>query len=162
MSQSAIAMDTAPARNRNLRRIGGAVALVIIAAVGFFAYMMIRMNTLPPNLDFSTTRTSEQALFHGSWVSQLEPIAINQIHTWMVHIETPDGRPLEEGQVTVDGGMPQHGHGLPTQPKVTQYLGQGNYRVEGMKFNMPGWWVVNFHITANGHNDTLQFNLMLK
>jgi hypothetical protein len=77
-------------------------------------------------------------------------------------LETPDGKPLENAQVTVDGGMPQHGHGLPTQPMVTQYLGQGNYRVEGMKFQMSGWWVVNFHISANGKSDSLQFNLMLE
>ena len=45
---------------------------------------------------------------------------------------------------------------------ITQNLGQGNYRVEGMEFQMTGWWVVNFHITANGQSDILQFNLILK
>jgi hypothetical protein len=117
---------------------------------------------LPADLDTSITRTSEQSKFRGSWASQLEPIYINQIHTWTIHVESPDGRLIENGQITVDGGMPQHGHGLPTQPKVTQYLGQGNYRVEGMKFNMTGWWVVKFHITADGKSDTLQFDLILQ
>ena len=149
-------------QSRTFRRVIGLVGLLIIAALGYFAYMMIRMNYMPANLDMSTTRTSAQALFRGSWVSQLEPININQIHTWTLHVETADGQPLENAQITVDGGMPQHGHGLPTEPQVTQYLGHGDYRVEGMKFQMTGWWVVNFHITANGKSDTLQFNLVLK
>jgi hypothetical protein len=57
--------------------------------------------------------------------------------------------------------MPQHGHGLPTQPLVTAYLGDGTYLVEGMKFQMGGWWVVDFTIEANGQSDTVRFNLSL-
>lgn len=162
MSQPAIVLNTIPTRNRTFRWVIGAIILVIVAALGYVGYTMIRMNTLPANLDTSTTWTSEKAMFRGSWVSQLEPISINEIHTWTIHVETPDGRPLQDGQITVDGGMPQHGHGLPTQPKVTKYLGGGNYRVEGMKFNMTGWWVVNLHIASNGQSDTLQFNLIVK
>ena len=162
MSQVASVPQAAQPRNRNLRRVFVLVGLVVVVAIAYVAYTMIRMNTLPAGLDYSTTRTSEQGLFRGTWVSQLDPIDINQIHTWTIHLETPDGQPLENAQITVDGGMPQHGHGLPTQPKVTQYLGKGDYRVEGMKFQMTGWWVVNFHITANGKSDTLQFNLNLK
>jgi hypothetical protein len=162
MSQVAAIPQSAQSRNRNFRPIFVVVSLVVVAALAYGAYAMIRMNTLPPNLDYSTTRTSEQGLFRGTWVSQLEPIEINQIHTWTVHVETPDGQPLDDARITVDGGMPQHGHGLPTQPQVTKYLGNGDYRVEGMKFQMTGWWVVNFHITTNGESDTLQFNLLLK
>jgi hypothetical protein len=149
-------------QSRTFRWLIAVVGLVIIAAIAYGVFMLIRMNTLPADLDMSTTRASEQAVFRGSWISQLEPINNNQIHTWTIHVETPDGQPIENSQISVDGGMPQHGHGLPTQPQVTEYLGQGNYRVEGMKFNMPGWWVVKFQVTANGRSDLLQFNLMLK
>jgi len=58
--------------------------------------------------------------------------------------------------------MPQHGHGLPSQPQVTKNLGQGNYLVEGFMFGGAGWWVVNFHITANGQNDKVTFNLVVQ
>ncbi len=162
MSQVVGISQAAQTRKRNLRPAYIVVGLVVVAVLAYMASMMIRMNTLPPNLDYSTTRTSEQSLFRGTWTSKLEPLAINQIHTWTIHLELPDGQPLDNAQITVDGGMPQHGHGLPTQPKVTKYLGNGDYQVEGMKFQMTGWWVVNFHITANGKNDTLQFNLLLK
>lgn len=162
MSQLASIPQTVQSRRRIVLGVIGLIGLLIIAAGAYFAYMAISMSSAPAGLDTSTTQTSAQGLFRGSWVSQLEPISINQTHNWTLHLETAAGQPLENAQITVDGGMPQHGHGLPTQPKVTQYLGQGNYRVEGMMFQMTGWWVVNFHITANGKSDTLQFNLTLQ
>lgn len=77
-------------------------------------------------------------------------------------METPDGKPVENASITLNGGMPQHGHGLPTEPVVSQYLGNGDYLVEGMKFQMTGWWVVNFYVNAGGKSDQVTFNLMLK
>jgi hypothetical protein len=38
----------------------------------------------------------------------------------------------------------------------------GDYLVEGMKFQMPGWWYVSFDIAANGKQDTLRFDFVLK
>jgi hypothetical protein len=61
----------------------------------------------------------------------------------------------------VDGGMPQHGHGLPTKPLVTRQLGNGDHLVEGMKFNMGGWWVVKFRVNAAQGPDSVVFNLKL-
>ena len=55
---------------------------------------------------------------------------------------------MTDAAITVDGDMPQHGHGLPTRPQVTKHLGNGDYLVEGMKFQMGGWWVVDFTIDA--------------
>jgi hypothetical protein len=141
-----------------IRLVGIAVLFVIM----FVAYLLWRMNYVPADLDTSVTRRSEQAMYRGGYTARLDPIAINQMHTWVFHLASAAGQPLEEAHITVDGEMPQHGHGLPTSPQVTQALGNGDYLVEGMKFNMPGWWVVNFHITANGQRDTVTFNLILK
>lgn len=140
-------------------RIAGIAVLLVIVLI---AYVVWRMNYVPADLDTSVTRLSEQELYRGGYVARLDPIAINQMHTWLFHLESAAGEPLEAAQITVDGGMPQHGHGLPTSPQVTQALGNGDYLVEGMKFNMPGWWVVNFHITVNGQRDTVTFNLILE
>src|SRR3712207_3340885 len=135
--------------------------LFLIVAFGIAA-MMWRMSYVPSDLDLSTTRRSDNGLFRGTYVSRADPIKINQIHSWMLHVETPDGVPVEDAEIRVDGDMPQHGHGLPTQPLVTQNLGNGDYLVEGMKFQMMGWWVVDFYITADGHSDMVRFNLLLK
>jgi hypothetical protein len=116
----------------------------------------------PSKLDLSTTRFSANKVFRVSFTSRLHPIAIDRMHSWELKVETPDGRPVTGAQITIDGGMPQHGHGLPTEPAVTQELGGGRYLVGGMKFSMPGWWVVNFHIKAEDKEDTVTFNLLLK
>ena len=52
-------------------------------------------------------------------------------------------------------------HGLPTSPKATASLGQGRYRIEGVKFNMTGLWELKLAITAPAGEDKVTFNLML-
>jgi len=105
--------------------------------------------------------TSEQGLFVVQATSQLDPLAINQLHAWILHVETPDGQPVEGATITVDGGMPAHNHGLPTEPQVTEELGNGDYRLEGMKFSMPGLWEIRVTITAGGKTDTAVLTLTL-
>lgn len=139
-------------------------AVLAILAIGPQAIMgrVMGVGETPDDLDLSESRLSDQGLFQVAYTSSVDPVPVNQMHTWTLHIETAAGEPVEQAEITVDGGMPQHGHGLPTQPQVTQYLGDGDYLVEGMKFNMPGWWEVKFHISANGQSDSLTFNLTLQ
>jgi hypothetical protein len=119
------------------------------------------MSYVPDELDTSTTMLSANGLFRATYQPGLDPIVINQIHEWIVHIEDADGNPIENAHVHVDGGMPQHGHGLPTAPQVTEYLGNGDYRVEGMKFNMGGWWVMTVDVEVDGQTDRATFNMVL-
>jgi hypothetical protein len=119
-------------------------------------------NTSPSGLDTSTERLTDRGVYLVSFTSDLDPITINQMHTWTLHVETGDGQIVEDAAILVSGGMPQHGHGLPTSPQVTQYLGNGDYLVEGLKFQMGGWWEVKFNISANGQSDDVTFNLILE
>src|SRR4051812_16470783 len=137
----------------------GALLLVVLAGLGF---MFWRMNYIPADLDLATTRLSSQGVYRVTYAPRRAPIAINQLHSWTIHIATADGRPVTDAAITVDGDMSQHGHGLPTQPLVTKHLGNGDYLVEGMKFQMGGWWVVDFTIDAAGQHDTVRFNMILK
>ena len=100
----------------------------------------------------------------GRYVATLEParpLRPRQMQTVRVTVRDAEGRAIDEAKISVDGGMPQHGHGLPTKPRVTRELGNGDYLVEGMKFNMGGWWVVKFHVTSAVGADSLVFNLNL-
>lgn len=88
-------------------------------------------------------------------------IPFKKIHSWIVHIETKDGQPVETAKVFVFGGMPVHQHGFPTKPRVKKHLGNGDYLVEGIKFNMPGEWEMRFNI-KHGHKrsrSVFRFNL---
>ena len=91
-----------------------------------------------------------------------EPVTVGPIHTWTVEVATADGPAGRDGaSISIDGGMPQHGHGLPTEPQVTEELGGGRYKVEGMKFNMPGWWTIKLEVAGPAGTDSATFNLTL-
>jgi hypothetical protein len=117
--------------------------------------------TPPANLDYSRTRTSEAGQYRATIHPQGDTIPQGRLHRWTLHLETAAGAPVDSAKVSVDGGMPQHGHGLPTKPRVTRELGNGDHLVEGMKFNMGGWWVVKFRVAAAQGRDSLVFNLKL-
>ena len=115
----------------------------------------------PRDLDYSRTRASEAGLYRATIRPQGDSIPRGRLHSWTLHLETASGAPVEGATVKVDGGMPQHGHGLPTRPRVTRALGGGDLLVEGMKFNMGGWWVVTFGVRAAAGADSVVFNLSL-
>jgi hypothetical protein len=149
--------------NRRKLVIGLAIAGgVLLLFAGLLAAMINRMNDVPANLDLSASRLSDNGLYRVSYTSSADPLPVNRLHTWTLTVTTTDGRPVENATIIVDGDMPQHGHGMPTRAEVTTNLGDGNYLVEGMKFQMGGWWVIEFDITADGQTDHVAFNLLLQ
>lgn len=115
----------------------------------------------PRELDYSRSRTSEAGLYRATIHPQGDSIPKGKLQRWTLHLETASGTPVDSANVSVDGGMPQHGHGLPTKPRVTRALGNGDHLVEGMKFNMGGWWVVKFRVSSPAGADSVVFNLSL-
>jgi len=115
----------------------------------------------PTDLDLSLQHASAQ----GRFVVALQPPAsgpaINQMHAWQVKLATPQGEPVSQATITFDGGMPQHGHGFPTRPRITRELQPGVYALEGMKFSMTGWWDMRLAIQAGGLADTAVFNVIV-
>jgi hypothetical protein len=142
--------------------IVGLIALMPTIGPRFLHPLMMGDEPVPGGLDTSATRLSDGGLYQVSWRSDTDRVPLNQIHTWTLHVETADGLPVENATILVDGGMPQHGHGLPTRPEVTEYLGNGDYRVEGLRFQMTGFWEVKFNISSAGQSDSITFNLTLE
>jgi hypothetical protein len=98
------------------------------------------------------------------YTATLEPsesLVPRKLQTVRVRVVDAAGRPVEAAAITIDGGMPQHGHGLPTRPRVTRGLGDGVYEIEGVRFNMGGWWEFTVAITAPAGSDRVTFNLAL-
>jgi hypothetical protein len=58
--------------------------------------------------------------------------------------------------------MPAHSHGMPTNPQVTANLGGGNYKIEGLQFQMGGDWEVVFTITSGAVSDVVSFRFNLR
>ncbi len=140
----------------------GVIALMPTLGPRYLHPMMMGNESAPANLDTATLRLSDSGLYLVSWRSDADSVPLNQIHSWTLHVETAAGQPVENATILVDGGMPQHGHGLPTSPEVTEYLGNGDYRVEGLRFQMTGFWEVKFNISADGQSDLITFNLVLE
>jgi len=112
--------------------------------------------------DYAKTMVSKAGAFKASYTSEADAVPVNKIISWKLKVETADGKPVKDAEIAVEGAMPEHGHGFPTQPKVTKNYGDGTYLVEGIKFSMTGWWTVTFSIKAGGKTDNVTFNLQLK
>jgi hypothetical protein len=149
----------APARSGS-SAVTRSSALVAFAALAVVAVLGSGCST-PADLDVSLDKASATGLYRVGLVPPAQAPAINQIHSWKVKLATADGAPVPGAKFAVDGGMPQHGHGLPTKPRVTKALGNGVYVIEGVRFNMGGWWEFKVAVAGKAGNDTVTFNLAL-
>jgi hypothetical protein len=125
------------------------------------AVLLAACGTAPADRDLSLQHPSSQ----GKFMVRMEPPAsgpaVNQMHAWQVRLSTPAGAPVSQATIGFDGGMPQHGHGFPTKPRVTRELAPGVYALEGMKFSMTGWWDMRLAIRAGDVADDAVFNVIV-
>lgn len=105
--------------------------------------------------NLSNLQLSKQGLYRVSFRSNTIPIPLNKIHSWIIHVEASNGKFVEDAKIAVYGGMPKHKHGLPTAPRVTQNIGNGDYIIEGIKFSMSGQWEIWLNIRASGKIDKI-------
>ncbi len=92
--------------------------------------------------------------------SEIVPIVINQIHTWVIYLETADGQAIHGADITIEGGMPEHDHGLPTSPQISA-RDNNEYLVEGIRFHMRGYWELEIKISTGTDVDTVLIPLDL-
>lgn len=149
-----------PRASHSWRRVTARSAFAI-AAMSALAMGCGHFHGQVPSPDIQTVKASAHQLYRASVRPETTPIPVRRLQHWTLHLDTIDGQPVDTATITMDGGMPQHGHGLPTSPRVTRALGNGDHLVEGVKFNMGGWWVVRFAITGSAGTDTVTFNLGL-
>lgn len=122
---------------------------------------ILRTQDAPEHLDLSSVKVSRQRELVGHievfpddrWGRD---IPLNQIHRWILAVADLSGQPVDE-TFHVVGHMPGHVHGLPTQPRISEQIAPGIYIVEGIKFQMRGWWVMQFETKK----DSIRFNVVL-
>ncbi len=142
-----------------LRIVAALVVLLLLGFGGFVAFRMLQ--PLPDGLDLARSKQSAAGLFIVAVEPEDGKMQRGPLHAWIASVSNPDGTPVADATIAIDGGMPQHGHGLPTEPRATGSTAPGKYRIEGVKFNMGGWWVLKLKIEAGGKTDTAEFNLVL-
>ena len=141
-----------------------AMAVVFLVATGCTHVMMmthLKRVARPAETEFGLGPRASSAGRFTAKLEPVEPLRTRQLQTIRVAIQDNDGRAIENAAIRIDGGMPQHGHGLPTRPRVTKHLGGGVYEIEGVRFNMGGWWEFKLAINSVAGEDTVTFNLSL-
>jgi hypothetical protein len=155
-------------RNANRRwQRRAAWTLVAVAALGLSGcgHIMMMMHGTgaqrPPESEFGLGPRSSITELYTATLQPAAPLRPRQLQTVRVAVTDAQGRPVDGAAITVDGGMPQHNHGLPTRPRVTRNLEGGVYEIEGVRFNMGGWWEFKLAISTPEGVDSVTFNLDL-
>jgi hypothetical protein len=142
-----------------------ALALLVVllgVATGAHAMMFGRRNVKKPaESEFGHGPRTSAA---GLYTATLEPesaLKKRKLLTVRVAVRDAQGEPVAGASIGIDGGMPQHGHGLPTRPRVAPQPEPGVYLIEGLRFNMGGWWELHLAIDGPRGSDRVTFNLAL-
>ncbi len=88
----------------------------------------------------------------------------------------PDGTPVENAKVTIDARMPEHAHGMQTDPKPDPGAcapvaspdaaplcshPNGEYLSRGFKFHMSGLWSIGVQVDGPRGSDSTSFEFHL-
>jgi hypothetical protein len=140
------------------KRVGLGLAMgAAVLAVGLGLWG--RFVTATP--DLSLSKTSDAGLYQVDFSPKSLPFHREIFHPWIVTLRSRSGEPVENARLTFGGGMPGHGHGLPTQPRQTGSGAGGIYEIDGFKFSMAGHWVIDIEIEAPAGADHVVFELQL-
>ena len=94
-------------------------------------------------------------------VVQADVPPMNEPYSIQLRVKSNDDSPLGDVAVTVDAGMPEHGHGMNVEPAVTS-VGGNTFRIDNMMFHMSGRWEVYFDITRDGLTSRAQDEITLE
>ena len=128
------------------------------------AFLLVLIIAISPSVAVAQTESFTTQSKRGLQIQaqpQLQPLAINQMHSWTLSLKTADGKAAEGLTITVQGGMPEHDHGLPTQPAIVAETAPGEYSLQGVRFHMPGLWQLNIEISAKDWVDSAVIELSL-
>lgn len=150
--------EIAPTAPRKSTIALGVLAFVVVAIVGLW---FVAPRPEAPALDLSRSKASDRGLYSVAIEPEGGQVRQNELQAWVVTLTDAADAPVEGATITLDGGMPEHNHGLPTSPAVTAETGAGKYRIEGVKFHMSGWWQLKLAISAAAGPDAATFNLQL-
>lgn len=135
--------------------------IVLGAVVGLSACGREEIAEPPAAAPSTWSGSTDDGLYRLALAPRDGPALIGEFQDWVVEVRDAGGVAQHPVRVFIDGGMPEHGHGLPTRPQVGEHLGDGRYLVEGMRFNMAGTWVMQISVEGPAGRDSARLELAL-
>ncbi|MBT8144960.1 MAG: FixH family protein [Gammaproteobacteria bacterium] len=109
-----------------------------------------------PNVNELPVKQSMQGVYTLAARPSLQPVRLNAMHYWVLQLTDADNAAVSNARFKIDGGMPGHGHGLPTSPAIVPGDAPGEYVLRGLRFNMSGIWELRLEIDDGDRSDKLQ------
>lgn len=94
-----------------------------------------------------------------------EPIPLNEPFDLSVDVRAGCAAdataPAELDRLRVDAMMPEHRHGMNTEPRVVR-VAPGRFEVRGLLFHMAGIWELHFDVTRDGILERTQYDVRVE
>ena len=88
-----------------------------------------------------------------------EPVDMTKMFVLPVRLDDQNGRPIDRAQVVVNATMPEHGHGMMTEPKPSTQMEcdakgmclakEGRFLLDGFRLHMAGSWLFSVKVTTD-------------
>ena len=101
---------------------------------------------------------SKKNLFRGK-LSCDKPPQTGSFQSCKLDLTDQRGNPTRKAIIKLSGGMPAHGHGLPTAPEVVADASPGTYLIKGLRYSMPGAWLIDMKIHVFNVVDQLSYDV---
>ena len=87
--------------------------------------------------------------------------SVGRFQDCQVTFEATQGETAGIKAVQIEGGMPHHGHGLPTSPVMQPQDIPDTYYIEGLKYTMYGAWLLGFKVSGTAGDDKIIFDFVI-
>jgi len=132
--------------------------LIFIIPLICYAVSIMAVQINKPKTDYISKQSIYQAQFNCDQVMSVGDFQNCQISLFK------DDKKVRNSKIHLTGSMTGHNHGLPTSPKVVWSGENQTYLIEGLKFSMPGKWLLNLNINATDDSlkDTIVIPVMVE
>ena len=96
---------------------------------------------------------TQESKYHVVLDAPVDGVRLNRVQEWTVTLRDEEGEPITPRSLVFLGGMPGHGHGLSSSPRVTEQLSPGRFLIDGVLFHMYGDWEIVIGVVGDAGAD---------
>jgi hypothetical protein len=165
MQWNRIATPAARRRVRDFATVAGVSAAIaaawLVAGVtrGAASQRPVDARPIAPSVALLSDVPSHDGHYRASMIPSPDAVSLGRPLAWTVEVRTAAGAPVEDATLELESWMPDEDR-MGARPRAAEYLGDGRWRVEGLRFDRLGWWNVKLAISAPAATDSLAFNVV--